>query len=86
MLKGLINIDVYRFVRYYRSMKWWYSYAKSNSRSGSSINNYVTVSLGVATISPQLEQTAKELVFAADRAMYEAKQNGRNRISAVRLG
>ncbi|CAK4824536.1 unnamed protein product [Aphanomyces euteiches] len=51
---------------------------------GSSINDYVTVSLGVATIAPVLEQTAKELVYAADQALYEAKQTGRNRISAVR--
>jgi diguanylate cyclase (GGDEF)-like protein/PAS domain S-box-containing protein len=52
---------------------------------GSSINNYVTVSLGVATISPLLEQASKELVYAADRALYDAKQNGRNCISTVRL-
>jgi diguanylate cyclase (GGDEF)-like protein/PAS domain S-box-containing protein len=53
---------------------------------GSTINNYVTVSLGVATTSPEPEQTPKELVFAADRALYQAKENGRNRISTVRLG
>jgi diguanylate cyclase (GGDEF)-like protein/PAS domain S-box-containing protein len=52
---------------------------------GSSINEYVTVSLGTATISPNIEQASKELVYAADRALYESKQNGRNRISAVRL-
>ncbi|QGQ98539.1 diguanylate cyclase [Paenibacillus psychroresistens] len=52
--------------------------------AGSLINDYVTVSLGVATISPGVEQTAKELVYAADQVLYEAKQNGRNRISAVR--
>lgn len=52
---------------------------------GSSINKYVTVSIGAATISPGIEQTSKELIFAADHELYEAKQNGRNCISAVRL-
>ena len=40
----------------------------------------VTVSFGVATMAPQREQLAEELVRRADRAMYRAKQGGRNRI------
>jgi diguanylate cyclase (GGDEF)-like protein len=52
---------------------------------GSSIHNYVTVSLGVATISPLKEQASKELVYAADRALYDSKQKGRNCITTVRL-
>ena len=40
----------------------------------------VTVSFGVATMAPQREQLAEELVCRADRAMYRAKQGGRNRI------
>jgi diguanylate cyclase (GGDEF)-like protein/PAS domain S-box-containing protein len=55
------------------------------THGGSPNNNYVTVSLGVATISPGLENDSKELVFAADQALYVAKENGRNRVSAVRL-
>jgi diguanylate cyclase (GGDEF)-like protein/PAS domain S-box-containing protein len=55
------------------------------THGSSSINNYVTVSLGVATISPRLKNDSKELVFAADQALYAAKEKGRNRISAVRL-
>ena len=40
----------------------------------------VTVSFGVATMAPQREQLAEELVRRADLAMYRAKQGGRNRI------
>ncbi|PJI97264.1 diguanylate cyclase (GGDEF)-like protein [Acidovorax sp. 69] len=40
----------------------------------------VTVSFGVATMVPQRDQLAQELVRRADRAMYRAKQGGRNRI------
>lgn len=43
----------------------------------------VTVSFGVATMAPQREQLAEELVRRADRAMYRAKQGGRNRIEQV---
>lgn len=39
----------------------------------------VTVSIGVATF-PQMGQTAEELVRSADRALYVAKSNGRNRV------
>jgi diguanylate cyclase (GGDEF)-like protein len=39
----------------------------------------VTVSIGVSTY-PQAGQTSEELVRAADRALYNAKQNGRNRV------
>ena len=43
-------------------------------------HDIVTVSFGVASMAPQREQLAEELVRRADRAMYRAKQGGRNRI------
>jgi diguanylate cyclase (GGDEF)-like protein len=39
----------------------------------------VTVSIGVAT-SPQACQTAEDLVRSADRVLYLAKNNGRDRV------
>ena len=40
----------------------------------------VTVSVGVATLTPHC-CTLEQLVKAADQAMYEAKQNGKNQVS-----
>jgi len=50
----------------------------------STISRYVTVSVGVASIVPDRLEKPNSLVAAADSALYHAKQNGRNRVEAVK--
>lgn len=42
---------------------------------------HVTVSVGVAAMVPSLQGSPEQLVAAADRAMYDAKTGGRNRVA-----
>jgi two-component system, cell cycle response regulator len=42
------------------------------------VSRTVTVSMGVATLTPALEFSPEELIGAADRALYSAKSEGRN--------
>lgn len=46
----------------------------------SQIAPYVTISLGVAAVTPKGDHSAAELLAAADAALYRAKDAGRNRI------
>lgn len=48
--------------------------------ASSSINPYVTVSIGVASAIPQPQRSYDSLVDEADQLLYRAKQQGRNRI------
>ncbi|MBE8990441.1 PleD family two-component system response regulator [Nostoc sp. LEGE 12447] len=45
---------------------------------GSAINQYVTMSLGVATIIPTWKSSTSDLIIKADKALYQAKSAGRN--------
>lgn len=49
----------------------------------SQVSDYVTVSLGVASMAPSQGTPAKEIINAADKALYLAKQQGRNRVSTA---
>jgi diguanylate cyclase (GGDEF)-like protein len=42
---------------------------------------HVTISVGVAALVPSADASPEQLVAAADRAMYEAKSGGRNRVA-----
>lgn len=51
--------------------------------SASQISEYVTVSLGVAATIPALESSSHSLINQADKSLYQAKREGRNRVCAV---
>ena len=46
----------------------------------SPVCEYVTASLGVATVRYERDRSVEEIVAIADRLMYKAKLSGRNRI------
>ena len=52
----------------------------------SSTSEWVTASLGVATIVPTQLDDLKDFFVSADRAMYAVKEAGRNGVHAVRTG
>ena len=43
------------------------------------VSNIVSLSLGVASIVPSSQYTSKQLLVTADKALYQAKQQGRDR-------
>ena len=47
---------------------------------GAAVGAHITMSFGVASVVPRLEIPELELVCAADKALYMAKEGGRNRV------
>jgi diguanylate cyclase (GGDEF)-like protein len=49
----------------------------------SAVSDHVTVSLGFASVVPDTGTTMSDLIEDADRALYRAKRDGRNRVCAA---
>lgn len=54
--------------------------ARAMPHPASPVAAHVTVSIGVATALPELSRPPERLIASADRAMYAAKRQGRNRV------
>ncbi len=48
----------------------------------SSVSRYLTISIGVATMIPDGNNDISDLILTADKALYQAKAEGRNRVVA----
>ncbi len=48
---------------------------------GSLVNDFVTISIGVATTRPEGHNSSEALLKVADKALYRAKEMGRNQVS-----
>lgn len=49
----------------------------------SPISDCITVNIGVATVLPELELGPEHLLKSADKALYQAKNTGRNKICSA---
>ena len=50
---------------------------------GSKINDFVTISLGVASLIPEKSLKVEQLIFMADTSLYSAKIEGRNQVKSA---
>lgn len=52
----------------------------------SQISQYITVSIGVSSMIPSSDTTPNHLIADADKALFQAKQGGRNQVRIWQLG
>lgn len=45
--------------------------------------DYVTLSIGIASVTPSIQEKFVDLVEVADKALYQSKHNGRNQVSCL---
>lgn len=51
----------------------------------SSVEKYVTLSIGIATMTPTAHSNPNQLISAADQQLYNAKENGRARVCSTTI-
>ena len=59
--------------------------AQAIAHPRSPLGPYVTVSLGLTTAQPKMHESPAQLLVQADEMLYQAKQEGRNRIKGANL-
>ncbi|NJR61181.1 MAG: PleD family two-component system response regulator [Cyanobacteria bacterium CRU_2_1] len=60
-------------------------YALRLPHATSWVSDRVSLSLGVATITPQPDSDSTLLILAADKALYQAKEQGRDRVGLAKV-